>query len=265
MAPRSSFRKLIQGIEVCYDPDLDIISQDRLSRQFTSLNRTQVQGTFDLCAEITTWCNLFCQNCFSSSMARKQGIHLEYQKVHSVLLSKKKELVRFCITGGEPFLHPNIENFLTLPNEFSDLGCVLTTNGTLRPELDVSLIANNWLIAVSLHGREDAHNAYCGFDSFQVVRKRIESLAGYTRVHVYCVIHDGLTIEDIEWMLKFRSESGAKFLRFIVPRAFGRYRPLYRHSILEEIAVRLDGASGIKLNASKTLFLESSGIIRLSV
>lgn len=161
-------------------------------------------------------------------------------------------------------MHPDIEKFLRIPSEFPDLGHVITTNGTLRSELDASLIANNWLVAISLHGGKKTHNSYSGFDSFHTIQKRIEGLANSTRVHIYCVIHDALTLDDVDWILRFRSDSGVKFVRFIIPRAFGRHRPLRKRSMLDDIEARLDSTSGIKIEASKTAFMEVSGRIRSS-
>ena len=264
MVSQTTLRKIIHGVEVLYDSELDIISNGEPSMIRAPFNRTQVKQEFDLCAEITTKCNLSCQNCFSESFHGKQGIYLDYRDVHTLLNFWHAELIRFCVTGGEPLMHPEIESFLRLPKEFPDIGYVISTNGTLRPDLDVSLISNSWLVAISLHGRKETHNSYSCFDSFCAVRKRIENLASRTRVHIYCVIHDALTLEDVEWIYRFRNNSGASFLRFIIPRAFGRYKSLSTMSMVDEIVARLDDHSGLKYEASKTKFLETSGLIRKS-
>jgi len=258
------FRKVIRGVEVLYESKLDIISYGNPSGIRSPFNRTQVCQSFDLCAEITTKCNLACQNCFSDSFKGKYGIHLGYQSVYALLRQRYAELIRFCITGGEPFMHPEIESFLEIPRDFPGLGHVISTNGTLRADLDDSLIRNGWLVAISLHGRQESHNLYSGCDSFDIVRRRIESLAARTRVHIYCVLHDALTIEDVDWIFQFRDDTGAMFLRFIIPREFGRYRPLHAPTKIDEIATRLDECSGLKVEASKTSLLGVSGLVRHS-
>jgi sulfatase maturation enzyme AslB (radical SAM superfamily) len=264
LVPASPLRKVIRGVEVCYDHELDIVSHGVPSRMLGPLNRTQVEHEFDLCAEITTWCNLSCHNCFSNSLRGRPGEHLPYQAVSSFLRARHSEMIRFCITGGEPFMHPDIEKFLRLPSEYQDLAHVISTNGTLRPELDASLVTNEWLVAISLHGRQAAHDAYSGVESFHTIRRRIESLAPRTRTHLYCVVHDALTIGDIDWMMQFRTDCGVRFLRFIMPRAFGRYKPLQRPAIVEAISERLDSASGIKVEPSRTVLLEVSNRVRAS-
>ena len=112
-------------------------------------------------------------------------------------------MIRVCLTGGEPLLHSRIQDLLKWPTLFQDLGFVLSTNATVRPDLDSQVVDNRWLMAISLHGGKDAHNAYTRSGSFLPVTNRIEALAKRTTVHLYSVIHDGMKTEDIEWLIRF--------------------------------------------------------------
>lgn len=264
MVSANTIQKVIHGVTVCYDTRLDVIYQGEPSAVRVPFTRTQLPDAYDLCAEITTWCNFSCRNCFSQSSRGKPGIHLPYERLHSILNAKEEELIRLCITGGEPLMHPQFSNFLDLPKHFPSLGYVVNTNGSLRPESDEALAENNWLVAISLHGHADAHNAYAKVASFDAAKRRIESLAPRATVHIYCVIHNALTLANAEWLIRFRASSGAAFLRFIVSRPFGRYAQLEDHTIVDRIADMLDEASAIKISSSNTLFLGASGLMRKS-
>jgi sulfatase maturation enzyme AslB (radical SAM superfamily) len=159
-------------------------------------------------------------------------------------------------------LHPQIDTVLALPESVADCGFVLSTNGTVRPDLDSMLVQYEWLVAISLHGMESTHNRYTLSRDFTHVKKRIENLARKTIVHIYTTLHDEMTYEDLEWLFRFRDESGASFLRFVIPRQFGRYRPLSRTDLLDHLAERIDDRAGIKAERSNTRFATVDGTIR---
>jgi molybdenum cofactor biosynthesis enzyme MoaA len=161
-------------------------------------------------------------------------------------------------------MHPEIESILSLPRQFSSLGYVLSTNGTVRGELDSAIVDNRWLVAVSLHGGEETHNSYTNSRSWKRVVKRIASLAQSTNVHIYSVVHERMNISDVDWLLRFQAENGVKFLRFIAPRNFGRYENSCNTDLYEYVN-SLEGASiGFKTSSSNTRFLPVSGVPRMS-
>ena len=264
MESAKPFLKTIGNTIYHYDPLLDVISEG--SPYFTfPFERTQVTATVDLCVEISTWCNLTCANCFSNSRRNIRGSHLPFSKVHRYLESRYSSIIRLSLTGGEPFMHPEIKTFLKLPEELPELVYVVTTNGTLREDLDHILIHNNWLTAVSLHGYGNTHDLYVGWKCFDSVQKRIERLAPSSRVHIYSVLHDGLSETDVDWLFRFRDESGTQFLRFITPRPFGRYRMLSDNTIMEYVKARLDKRSGLKVSPSRTEFITVQEAIRCTM
>jgi molybdenum cofactor biosynthesis enzyme MoaA len=132
-----------------------------------------------------------------------------------------------------------------MPERTELCGFVLNTNGTLRPDLDGVIVDNGWLVAISLHGYKQTHEWYSQWGNFEAVVERIERLAGRTTVHIYTVLHDALTANDLDWLLRFRNESGAVFLRFILPRNFGRYRPLNDKA---SARVRRMGSGGLNVS-----------------
>jgi molybdenum cofactor biosynthesis enzyme MoaA len=171
--------------------------------------------------------------------------------VHAAMPS----ILRVCITGGEPLLHPHVEQILDWPSRYPDRGFVLSTNATGSVELLQQVQDHPWLVAVSLHGPREPHNRYTCSDLFDRVTDAILRLTQTNVVHLYCVLNDCLNEEDIDWLFRFRNDAGVAFLRFIVPRTYGRCRPLTRLGLIEATRARLDRHSGLKITSSLTDFL----------
>lgn len=252
---------MIDGTTYRYDRWLDVVFTESCILD-VPLNRTQTDRPVDLCLEITTSCNFACQNCFSNSERGARGRDLAIDRALDVIKAHQNQIIRLCITGGEPLMHPDIEAVLEAPSQLKECGCVLTTNGSMRQDLDELITANQWLTAVSLHGRKDAHEAYTRSDSFNLTTRRIEALARRALVHIYTVVHDGLSGDDVEWLFRFRDQTRTQFLRFMVPRAHGRFQPLRNEALLTCIKERLDARSGLKLGPSLTRFLAVGGALR---
>jgi molybdenum cofactor biosynthesis enzyme MoaA len=262
MASATIIRKVIRGVYYTYDREFDIISDGRVAQASSVLDRTLVRRPVDLCVECTTWCNITCGNCFSESEADCRGRHALVEEIVGHIEQQSGSYIRICITGGEPLLHPQISKLLKLPERIADCGFVLSTNGTVREDLDEVLISHRWLSAISLHGNRDAHNKYTKSRTFDTVRRRIEKLAPATTTHIYTVLHNDLTNEDVDWLIRFRKEAGAAFLRFIILRPFGRRVPLVKVNVLGHIESRCDARSAVKRERSLTKFLSVSGKIR---
>lgn len=254
-------QKLIEGSQYSYNRKLDRISLE--INEHNGSARNCLQSRVDLCYEITTACNLSCLNCFScSNVNDTKNKFASLDRLKNSLLEFAPQIIRVCISGGEPLLHPSFERILEYPNEFGDCGFVLATNGSLRPELDKIILANNWSIAISLHGMSHAHNMYTKSQSFKAVVERVSRLSARGIVHIYTVLHDCLSFDDIDWLFKFRDDVGACLLRFTKPRPFGRYQRFTNMPILQYIQERLDDHSVIITHSSNTIFIDVDGVKR---
>lgn len=260
-----TFLKVIHGRRYVYRQIDDVIVEDGRSRgSLPFYERTQVSEPVDLCVELTTWCNWTCGNCFSRSARGRKGIHADPEAVARYIQSHEKELIRVTITGGEPLLHPEIEQLLTLPSIVPNCGFVLSTNGSVREDVDGILIEQGWLVAVSLHGMAESHSKYSQSASFDASVRRVRRLAKDTVVHIYAVVHNGLSERDVDALLELREETGAAFLRFIAPRPFGRYEPMRARHVLDYVEDRVGEHVGLKVSPSRTRFLSVSGDLRMS-
>lgn len=135
--------------------------------------------------EVTKACNLACQHCsVAAGIARKDELSL--QEIHAFLvevvrlMKGRKEVV---ITGGEPFLRPDIFEILNICRNLGFKRILLLTNGTLLTQetgenlgqLNECIEAQNTQeklvqrlhIQVSIDGIESTHDMIRGRNSWE--------------------------------------------------------------------------------------------------
>lgn len=139
---------------------------------------------------ITGNCNLRCRHCYID----EHCMDMSYRDVKSVLKqfdeliqylrkqSREKVVAHVHVTGGEPFLHPDIHKILWL------LWCFrhkyrygIMSNGTLLNSRNLRLIKRLNLKAfqVSLDGNKETHDAIRGIGNFEKVLCALEQLADW--------------------------------------------------------------------------------------
>lgn len=95
-------------------------------------------------------CNLRCPFCHNASLVlpEKYGETISDADFFAFLDSRRERLQGICVSGGEPTLYPQLEEFI---REIKDKGFLvkLDTNGT-RPEVLRRLVENNLLDYVAM-------------------------------------------------------------------------------------------------------------------
>ena len=122
--------------------------------------------------EITQNCNLKCKHCY-------QGEHVAVQSMMSLndarlIASKLGELgvIAVVLTGGEPFLHPDLTEIVKAFNEWNIRVVVFTNGQIVQEEIIRKLSTMNVLIRISLEGHNEETNDFIrGAGTF---RKAIE-------------------------------------------------------------------------------------------
>ncbi len=124
--------KIIDGKEIYYNKESDIISKNRMEsgcvHEDGTYTRTISEGIYDTCFEITTRCNQCCRNCFAYS-SPGNGEEMKYEDIEKFISDREDERIRIGITGGEPFLHSEIQKVLKLPLKFKSLNFMISSNG----------------------------------------------------------------------------------------------------------------------------------------
>ncbi len=81
---------------------------------------------------ITYTCNDTCEFCFvKDDLNRLPDMTLEAIQENFYYLKKKHQLQRVILSGGEPTLHPQIEDILTFFTQQEDISISLNTNGLI--------------------------------------------------------------------------------------------------------------------------------------
>jgi pyruvate-formate lyase-activating enzyme len=160
--------------------------------------------------QATRRCNLRCQHCYSESGPDRAG---------SIPLPDLLEFLRDAhalrygyvgVSGGEPFLWPDLERFLA---SALDLGfsTSVTTNGTLiTPRKARALRALARLVAVSVDGPEEDHDAMRRTPgAFAAMCSGVAALreAGVPFTVVFTLTRHN--VHRLTWMYAFADEVGA--------------------------------------------------------
>lgn len=131
--------------------------------------------------ELTTMCNLKCIHCFNYNENYKfKFLELEkFEKFYQNIRGKTNGIV---LTGGEPFLHPNIMRILEI---IKDEKVIITTNATLEsPYYYAALLEKypNVFLQVSFDGMsKEVFEKVRGTKTYDQVKEVIE----YLSMHEY--------------------------------------------------------------------------------
>ncbi|HKI77434.1 MAG TPA: PqqD family peptide modification chaperone [Ignavibacteriaceae bacterium] len=140
------------------------LSERLKKNKITTTGSTAYYIPQNLSIEITSRCNEKCAHCY--------GDFNPQNYTNWEISNLKKTITDFVnngtqavtITGGEPFLHPNIEEFIEwiLPNVAA---LAIISNGTLIPPSIMPILkkfSNKIVIQVSLNGNREYHDYFTG-------------------------------------------------------------------------------------------------------
>jgi len=154
---------------------------------------------------ITDNCNLKCSHClFSCSPYKKSSLSIEDIKITAEDAYKKGARI-FYLTGGEPFVHPDIKEIILFFMEaFEDAKLVIMTNGVLIPSYEEFLSTmpeERIFFQVSVDGKKDSHEKIRGIGSYKKLLRGLEILSnkGFQNT-LSMAVHVG-NISDMEYII----------------------------------------------------------------
>ena len=158
--------------------------------------------------EITNKCNLNCQTCYNQS-----GQNHTYQELAcadiEVLVARlisEFDCERILFSGGEPFLHSEIEEILRIPEHYPNVEFGIVTNGTIVNRTIISKLCqvNNISVQVSLDGASESVNCKTrGVGNFSKALVFINAVSQISdRVAIMMTVSK-LNHDDIENMYSF--------------------------------------------------------------
>ena len=116
--------------------------------------------------ELTDRCNLNCIHC-GSKCTGTNSTYLEYSVIEKTLRGVADRYnpaeIMICITGGEPFLHPDIYRIISFSRSLG-FPVGITSNGTLIGAKQAKMLKQAGLntITVSIDGIGDVHDSFRG-------------------------------------------------------------------------------------------------------
>lgn len=121
-----------------------------------------------VCTLFASGCNFRCPFCHNSTLALSEGNELDQTEIFNFLEKRKGLLDGVCISGGEPTLQHDLEDFV---KKIKDMGfkVKLDTNGT-NPKAVASLIEKSLVdyIAMDVKNCPDKYPATIGTDKGDV-------------------------------------------------------------------------------------------------
>ncbi len=151
---------------------------------FKDNDKDLLAGSNYLSAPVTMWievtnaCNLSCRHCFLSAEANSKKADPKAEELYSYFTSLAKWGVMSCtITGGEPLMREDIVDIVKKADAKFHAVTLVTNGMRLTPGLADSLLqCGNLTVVVSLNGDNAAHEAVCGYGSFEQTIKGVRYL-----------------------------------------------------------------------------------------
>ena len=179
--------------------------------------------------ELTDRCNLSCRHCGSSCTANNHT-YLSFEKIREVLLqvadAYEAREIMICITGGEPFLHPNVCDIVRFARECG-FSAGITSNGTLIDEETARAVVSSGLktIAISVDGLADSHDRFRNQEgSFDKAIRGIRNLkTNGADPQIITVVHPG-NIHTLQQMFELFQREEISSWRLVNVDPIGRAR-----------------------------------------
>ncbi|MDN7026236.1 radical SAM protein [Methanoculleus sp. FWC-SCC1] len=139
---------------------------------------TGTPSLFQLVISITERCNLSCPNCYGKKEEPKS---LSLHDINNLLENTKDMgIIDVSLTGGEPLLHEQITEIISLIGSYG-YNVHLATNGTITPPQSlIDKILKDRIkisVQVAVYGHRDIHDAWVGLDgSYDTVLENISLL-----------------------------------------------------------------------------------------
>jgi MoaA/NifB/PqqE/SkfB family radical SAM enzyme len=174
--------------------------------------------------ELTRLCNLSCPYCYLDKAGGRAEL-MSPVTLGRILDEFSGPSPVIHLTGGEPFLRPDLDRIISRVKAAGSY-CAVSTNGTLISRQDTP-----WLkvsapdqLTISLNGPEEAHDRVTSLPgSFRRTMRGIDYLAELGRldlVSVNCLFHPG-NLASLEEFLGLVAEKGIGTVSFLHPMPDG--------------------------------------------
>lgn len=176
--------------------------------------------------QITERCNLHCAHCFVSSTS--DGADMDVAAIRELVIPRlaSARVRRLTLTGGEPFVHPELLEIVRLARE-AEMSVGICTNATCISDEQIEALVElgDVHVNVSLDGfRAESHGRFRGDpESFQVTVATTRRLAEAKLLQGFLSTPNALTgPDDYLDLASFAAAVDANYLLMNPLSAFGR-------------------------------------------
>jgi pyruvate-formate lyase-activating enzyme len=158
----------------------------------------------------TLRCNLRCAHCYSESGPDRRG-EISFQRFTGFLEEAATLGYDYVgVSGGEPLLWKGLDEFLDFARD-TGFSTSVTTNATLlRPKRAARLAGRVGLVAVSVDGPPDEHNAIRGSSTaFSSMRRGVAALRDAGISFTFAFTLTRFNADRLTWLYEFADEEGA--------------------------------------------------------
>lgn len=187
----------------------------------TKLNLIQI--------ELTGYCNMNCRHCRAKHEPKTYFDKEKYNLIMELIKEEAGNDFKLTLSGGEPFLHNEILEYIKIAKNNGISSLVITTNGSLVKRNHLEYIDNlnfdNFIIQVSLDSlTEKIHDEFRGFDgAFRMCDNLLNNIRKYKKINssIRMTITEK-TIHQMEEMVQYAINKECKIIGFgsIIP--FGK-------------------------------------------
>jgi radical SAM protein with 4Fe4S-binding SPASM domain len=205
-------------------PPRRLVVEDRAASCF--FRSAAAPGERKALVQITERCNLHCAHCFVSST--RHGSDISYEAMRDLVLPrlKRSRVTRLTLTGGEPFVHPDLLE-ITVAARSAGMSVGICTNATCVSDEQIAALVDlgGVHLNVSFDGfRAESHGRFRGDPgSFNVTVETTRRLAAAGLLQGLLSTPNALTTEDdYRALARFAVESGAEYILMNPLSSFGR-------------------------------------------
>ena len=180
-------------------------------------NYLNLEKISELWLHITNRCNLSCTYCLFSC-SPKDTLELSFNEIARIVKEAKEIGCNiFVLTGGEPFVHPEIDQIIDFIFGFKDVHlCILTNGMNLK-----KVLKERWMdperfhLQISVDGREQRHDSIRGKGTFSHLMENLLWLKerGFPFTISMCVTRENA--EDMPYIIELADQVGAKNVHFM--------------------------------------------------
>lgn len=216
------------------------------------MNKNELSG---FTIYLTNDCNLRCKHCWVSG--GEKADYLDFKLIQKrVSESVEMGVKYFLLTGGEPFMHPDIDDIISYIVSYENVFLSVETNATMIHEKQIRQLAKHndriKLIASVDASSSKVHDEIRGIvGAFDITINTVKKLVKNGLLEQCIMAVSKINVDDIENTIKLCISNGVKYLRVLPVQPCGRGELMSEDSVTFSVQEQIDFYEKVQLLAEK--------------